>query len=56
MSISLHAQPYDLSATGFYFGTAEDFKANSSTIESSHKNLYKEEPVWRDTRSPCPLH
>lgn len=27
----LHAQPYDLSATGFYFETVEDFDAKANT-------------------------
>lgn len=39
MSISLHAQPYDLSATGFYFGSAEEFKAKSNAL----KNAYGEQ-------------
>ena len=38
MSVTLHAQPYDLSATGFYFETAEEFQAEFK----ANKNDYGE--------------
>lgn len=32
MSITLHAQPYDITATGFYFSTAEEFDEKVSKL------------------------
>jgi len=35
----LHAQPYDISATGFYFLSLEDYEQKSA----NHKNGYGDE-------------
>lgn len=32
----LYAQPYDISATGFYFESAEDYAAKAAALRSSH--------------------
>lgn len=32
----LHAQPYDLSATGFYFASLEEFQAKSSAAKNAY--------------------
>jgi len=32
----LYAQPYDLSATGFYFGSAEDYLEKAKALRNSH--------------------
>ncbi len=42
MSISLYAQPYDLSATCFYFCSAEEFKAKSSALKNIHGDQVEE--------------
>lgn len=32
MTITLHAQPYDLTAAGFYFSTTEEFDEQASKL------------------------
>lgn len=39
MSIQLHAQPYDLTASGFYFSSAEEYDAKAK----SNRNDYDEQ-------------
>ena len=38
----LHAQPYDLSATGFYFESAEEFDAKANTNRSAYGQRVEE--------------
>ena len=33
---TLHAQPYDLSATGFYFESAEEYEAKASALRNAY--------------------
>ena len=42
MTITLHAQPHDISATGFYFETAEDFDDTASKLVNSHGDPVEE--------------
>lgn len=36
MTITLHAQPYDSTATGFYFETAEQFRDKAKALTNAH--------------------
>ncbi|MBN9890149.1 antirestriction protein ArdA [Salipiger abyssi] len=36
MTVTLHAQPYDITATGFYFETAEDFTTKSRALRNDY--------------------
>jgi len=38
----LHAQPYDLSATGFYFETAEEYKAKAKALRNEYGDPVEE--------------
>lgn len=40
--IQLHAQPYDLSATGFYFETEEQFDANFAANRNAYDDSVEE--------------
>ena len=42
MTITLHAQPYDTSAEGFYFETTDAFKAKVKTIKNAFGDLVEE--------------
>ncbi len=39
---TLYAQPYDISATGFYFESAEDYRAKAATLRNSRGDLVEE--------------
>jgi len=39
---TLHAQPYDISATGFYFENAEEFEQKSSTLRNDYGDPVEE--------------
>jgi hypothetical protein len=36
MTITLHAQPYDISATGFYFTSAEEYDQEAKELRNAH--------------------
>ncbi len=38
----LHAQPYDISANGFYFETAEEYKKSASTLRDDYGDPVEE--------------
>ncbi|MBO9403330.1 antirestriction protein ArdA [Shimia sp. R9_3] len=38
----LHAQPYDISATGFFFETIEDYRAKASALRNAHGDPVEE--------------
>jgi antirestriction protein len=40
--IQLHAQPYDLSATGFYFESAEDYEAKAKALRNDYGERVEE--------------
>ena len=40
--ILLYAQPYDISAQGFYFGTIEEYDANFSSVKNSYGSPVEE--------------
>lgn len=42
MTIQLHAQPYDISACGFYFETAEDFAAKAAKLRNDYGDPVEE--------------
>lgn len=42
MTISLYAQPYDISATGFYFANAEEYEKKVKTLTNDYGDLVEE--------------
>lgn len=42
MTIKLHAQPYDISAKGFYFESLEDYQIKSTANRNAHGDLVEE--------------
>ncbi|MEP2890919.1 antirestriction protein ArdA [Tateyamaria sp.] len=42
MTISLFAQPYDITATGFYFETAEDYAQKANALRNAHGDPVEE--------------
>lgn len=42
MTITLHAQPYDLSANGFYFSTAEEYTDKVRTVKNAYGDAVEE--------------
>ncbi|WP_415402454.1 antirestriction protein ArdA [Tateyamaria sp. SN3-11] len=42
MTIQLHAQPYDLSATGFYFDSFEDYAEKAAKLRNDYGNPVEE--------------
>lgn len=42
MTIQLHAQPYDLAASGFYFETAEDYAAKAKALRNDYGDPVEE--------------
>ena len=42
MTITLHARPYDISAEGFYFRSAEEFDRNVTNARNSHGDPVEE--------------
>ena len=42
MTIQLHAQPYDLAATGFYFETYEDYAEKSAKLRNDYGDRVEE--------------
>lgn len=42
MSVQLHAQPYDISAVGFFFDTFEDYAAKSAKLRNAHGDPVEE--------------
>lgn len=42
MTIQLHAQPYDLAATGFYFESYEDYAANVAKLRNDYGDPVEE--------------
>ena len=40
--IKLHAQPYDISATGFYFESADDYQKKSHNLKNSYGDIVEE--------------
>ncbi|MEE4212722.1 MAG: antirestriction protein ArdA [Parvularcula sp.] len=42
MSITLYAQPYDISASGFYFDNAETFRAKASALRNAYGDPVEE--------------
>lgn len=42
MTIKLYAQPYDISATGFYFKTAEEYAGLSAKAENDYGQVVEE--------------
>ena len=38
----LHAQPYDVSATGFYFETVEEYKKNANGLRNAYGDPVEE--------------
>ena len=42
MTITLHAQPYDISATGFYFTNAEDYDSKAKALKNAHGDPVEE--------------
>ena len=52
MTTTLHAQPYDLAASGFYFEDAQTFATKSAAL----RNDYDPKPVfptWRAKTERC---
>ncbi len=42
MTVQLHAQPYDLAATGFYFETIEDYEAKAAALRNDYGDPVEE--------------
>lgn len=42
MTTTLYAQPYDITATGFYFSTTEEFEAKASKLHNDFGDLVEE--------------
>ena len=42
MTITLHAQPYDITATGFYFESHEDYAAKAAKLRNAHGDPVEE--------------
>ncbi len=42
MTIQLHAQPYDLAATGFYFETYEEYADKSAKLRNDYGDRVEE--------------
>jgi antirestriction protein len=42
MTIQLHAQPYDISAVGFYFDSYEDYATKAAALRNSHGDPVEE--------------
>jgi hypothetical protein len=42
MTIALHAQPYDISATGFYFESAEEYEAKAQNLRNAYGDEVEE--------------
>lgn len=42
MTIQLHAQPYDLAATGFYFDSYEDYAEKAAKLRNDYGNRVEE--------------
>ncbi|MEP4987066.1 MAG: antirestriction protein ArdA [Paracoccaceae bacterium] len=42
MTIQLHAQPYDLAATGFYFETLEEYQAKAAKLRNDYGDPVEE--------------
>ncbi len=42
MTLQLHAQPYDLAATGFYFDSYEDFAAKAAKLRNDYGDPVEE--------------
>ena len=42
MAIQLHAQPYDLSATGFYFNSYQDYTAKAAKLRNDYGDPVEE--------------
>ncbi|MEP3785595.1 MULTISPECIES: antirestriction protein ArdA [Paracoccaceae] len=42
MTTQLHAQPYDLAATGFYFETLEEYQAKAAKLRNDYGNPVEE--------------
>lgn len=42
MTITLYAQPYDISATGFYFETAAEYEAKSQNLRNAYGDAVEE--------------
>jgi len=42
MSIQLHAQPYDITAGGFYFESAEDYAEQAAKLRNAHGDPVEE--------------
>ncbi len=42
MTITLYAQPYDISANGFYFSTADDFRNASKKLRNGYRDIVEE--------------
>lgn len=42
MTITLHAQPYDITATGFYFTSAEDYGEKAKGLRNAHGDPVEE--------------
>ena len=42
MTLILYAQPYDVSAEGFYFRTTEEFEASARVLTNSHGDAVEE--------------
>ena len=48
MTIQLHAQPYDISAVGFYFDSFEDYAEKASNLRNDYGDPVEEfrMPLW----------
>ncbi|MEM8497828.1 MAG: antirestriction protein ArdA [Pseudomonadota bacterium] len=42
MTLTLHAQPYDISATGFYFSSIEEYDRQSKALKNSYGDPVEE--------------
>jgi hypothetical protein len=42
MTITLHAQPYDVSATGFYFTSAEEYRTKAKNLRNAYGDPVEE--------------
>ncbi|WP_243613089.1 antirestriction protein ArdA [Shimia aestuarii] len=42
MTITLHAQPYDISATGFYFTSAKDYRKKAKALKNAYGDPVEE--------------
>lgn len=40
--VTLHAQPYDISASGFYFSTAEEFQTKATDLRNDYGDIVEE--------------